>query len=58
MVVNPNAQNTQTVSLTSDQTYYLTVTNPQGGCVSSDQVTIHISGSNMVVTPRRATLTD
>lgn len=51
MVVNPNAQNTQTVSLTSDQTYYLTVTNPQGGCVSSDQVTIHISGSNMVVTP-------
>lgn len=51
MVVNPNAQNTQTVSLTSDQTYTLTVTNPQGGCTSTDQVTIHISGSNMVVTP-------
>lgn len=51
MVVNPNQQNTQTVSLTSDQTYTLTVTNPQGGCTSTDQVTIHISGSNMVVTP-------
>lgn len=51
MVVNPNAQNTQTVALTSDQTYTLTVTNSQGGCTSTDQVTIHISGSNMVVSP-------
>ena len=51
MVTNPNSQNTQTVSLTADQTYTLTVTNPQGGCTSTDQVTIHISGSNMTVTP-------
>ena len=50
MVVNANAQNTQTVSLTQDQTYTLTVTNPQGGCSSTDEVTIHISGSAMTVT--------
>ena len=50
MVVNANAQNTQTVNLTQDQTYTLTVTSPQGGCTSSDEVTIHISGSAMTVT--------
>ena len=49
MVTNPNAQNTQTVTLTQDQTYTLTVTNPQGGCSSTDEVTIHISGSAMTV---------
>lgn len=49
MVTNPNAQNTQTVALTSDQTYTLTVSSPQGGCTSTDQVTIHISGSAMTV---------
>lgn len=50
MVTNPNAQNTQTVVLTQDQTYTLTVTNPQGQCSSTDQVTIHISGNAMTVT--------
>ena len=50
MVTNPNAQNTQTVSLTQDQTYTLTVTNPQGECSDTDEVTIHISGSAMTVT--------
>ena len=50
MVTNPNAQNTQTVALTQDQTYTLTVTNPQGDCTSTDEVTIHISGSAMTVT--------
>ena len=50
MVTNPNAQNTQTVTLTQDQTYTLTVTNPQGDCSSTDQVTIYISGSAMTVT--------
>ena len=49
MVTNPNNQNTQTVALTQDQTYTLTVTNPQGDCSSSDQVTIHISGNAMTV---------
>ena len=50
MVANANAQNTQTVPLTQDQTYTLTVTNPQGGCTSSDEVTIHINGGAMTVT--------
>lgn len=52
MVVNANAQNTQTVVLTNTQTYTLTVTNPQSQeCVDTDQVTIYISGSSMNVTP-------
>ena len=50
MVTNPNAQNTQTVVLTEDQTYTLTVTNPQGNCTETDEVTIHISGNAMTVT--------
>ena len=50
MVANANAQNTQTVTLTQYQTYTLTVTNPQGGCTSTDEVTIHINGSAMTVT--------
>jgi len=49
MVVNANSQNTQTVALTQDQTYTLTVTNAQGDCVDTDEVTIHISGSAMTV---------
>ncbi len=50
MVANANAQNTQTVPLTQDQTYTLTVTNPQGECSSTDEVTIHINGGAMTVT--------
>ena len=49
-VVNANAQNTQTVVLTQDQTYTLTVSNTQGQCVSTDEVTIHINGAAMAVT--------
>ena len=54
MVTNPNAQNTQTVTLTQDQTYTLTVTNPQGGCSSTDEVTIHIEGSALTATANAA----
>ena len=50
MVTNPNSQITQTVALTANQTYTLTVTNPQGNCSSTDQVTVHIEGSNMTAT--------
>ena len=46
-VVNANAQNTQTVALTTEQTFTLTVTNPQGQCIDSDETTIHIQGSAM-----------
>ena len=49
MVTNPNSQNTQTVVLTQDQTYTLTVTNPQGQCSGTDQVTIHIEGGALTV---------
>ena len=47
MVVNANAQTTQTVPLTASQTYTVTVTNPQGGCNSTAQVTVSMEGSNM-----------
>jgi hypothetical protein len=42
MVVNPNSQNTQTVTLFETQGYILTVTNPQGGCTSIDTVFVYI----------------
>jgi len=48
-VTNPNAQNTQTVPLYADQTFTLTVSNPQGQCSDNDQVTVHINGSAMAV---------
>ena len=47
MVVNPNNQTTATVPLQATQTYTVTVTNPQGGCSSSAQVTVSIDGSSM-----------
>ena len=47
MVVNPNSQTTQTVPLQATQTYTVTVTNPQGGCNSTAQVTVNMEGSNM-----------
>ena len=47
MVVNPDAQTTQTVPLQATQTYTVTVTNPQGGCSSTAQVTVSMEGSNM-----------
>ena len=50
MVTNPNAQNTQTVVLTTHQSYTLTVTNPQGECVDSTQVTVYIEGGPLAAT--------
>ena len=47
MVTNPNAQTTSTVPLQASQTYTVTVTNPQGGCSSTAQVTVSMEGSNM-----------
>ncbi len=49
-VTNPNAQNTTTVGLTESTTFTLTVTHPQGGCSSTDQVSVMVSGSNMTAT--------
>lgn len=47
LVVNPDNQTTQTVPLEATQTFTVTVTNPQGGCNSSAQVTVSIEGSSM-----------
>lgn len=46
-VVNPNSQNTETVSLTETTTFSLTATHPQGGCSSTAQVNVLVEGSNM-----------
>jgi len=49
-VVNPNNQTTQTVQLFETTTFTCTVTNPQGNCTGSTQVTVAIEGSNMTAT--------
>ena len=46
-VVNPNNQTTQTVPLQATTTFTCTVTNPEGDCTGSTQVTVSIDGSNM-----------
>ena len=46
-VVNPNNQTTQTVPLQATTTFTCTVTNPEGNCTGSTQVTVSIDGSNM-----------
>lgn len=46
-VVNPNSQNTATIGLQATTTFTVTITNPQGGCSSSAQVTVSIEGSGM-----------
>ena len=49
MVTDPNSQTTQTVALQQSQTYTVTITNPQGGCTSTAQVTVSLDGSGMTV---------
>ena len=49
-VVNPNAQSTQTVALYATQQFTCTVTNPQGGCNGTAQVTVSMEGSGMTAT--------
>ena len=49
MVVNPDSPSTQTVVLNETQDYELTVTNPQGQCISTDQVTVFIGTSALIV---------
>lgn len=46
-VTNPNSASTSTVGLQSSQTFTVTVTNPQGGCSNTAQVTVSIEGSSM-----------
>ena len=49
-VVNPNNQTTQTVQLFETTVFTCTVSNPQGDCTGSTQVTVAIEGSNMTAT--------
>ncbi len=51
MVVNPNSPSTQTVVLNEprDYEFVLTVTNPQGQCISTDQTIIHVGTSALTV---------
>ena len=48
LVVNPNAQTTQTVALQESQTFTVTITNPQGGCTSTAQVIVSLDGSGLM----------
>ena len=48
-VVDANSPNTQTIELFGDVDFVLTVTNPQGGCSSTDTVTIRIGESTLNV---------
>lgn len=50
MVVNPNSQTTQTVPITESQVFTVTVTNLQGGCINTAQVTVHMAGSDLTAT--------
>lgn len=50
MVTDPDSQTTQTVPLIESQTYTVTVTNTQGGCTSTTQVTVVMAGSDMTAT--------
>lgn len=50
MVTNPNSQTTQTVALEETQVYTLTITNTDGGCSTTIQVTVAMAGSNLTAT--------
>ena len=50
MVINPDVPNTQTVALTTHQTFTLTITPPQSQCTDSDQVTVYIDNGPIVAT--------
>ena len=49
-VVNPNNQTTQTVQLFETTVFTCTVTNPQGNCSGTTQITVPMEGSNMTAT--------
>ena len=50
MVVDPNSPTTQTVNLEETQVYTVTVTNLEGGCTNTAQVTVVMAGSNLTAT--------
>lgn len=50
MVTNPDSQTTQTVAIEETQVFTVTITNLDGGCTSTAQVTVAMAGSNMTAT--------
>ena len=50
MVVDPNAATTATVPLFESTTFTVTVTNQQGGCQDSEDITVAVEGSSMTAT--------
>lgn len=50
MVTNPNSQTTQTAVIQETQVFTVTVTNLDGGCSSTMQVTVAMAGSNLTAT--------
>lgn len=50
MVTNPNSQTTQTVPIQETQTFTCTVTNTEGNCVSTTEVTVLMAGSDLTAT--------
>ncbi|MBR1514784.1 MAG: T9SS type A sorting domain-containing protein [Bacteroidales bacterium] len=50
MVTDPDSQTTQTVQLIETQIYTVTVTNVDGDCVNSTELTVVMAGSNLTAT--------
>jgi PKD repeat protein len=50
MVTNPNSQTTQTVPIQETQTFTCTVTNAEGDCSSTTQITVNMAGSDLTAT--------
>ena len=50
MVTNPNSQTTQTIAITETQVFTVTVTNLDGGCSQTAQVTVNLAGSDLSAT--------
>ena len=50
MVISPNSQTTQTVPIQETQVFTCTVTNTEGDCVSTAQVTVVMAGSDLTAT--------
>ncbi|NOU48649.1 MAG: PKD domain-containing protein [Bacteroidales bacterium] len=48
-LINPNVLNPTTISLTQSQQYTLTTTDQVTGCVSSDQMTVNVTGGSLYV---------
>ncbi|PIY06187.1 MAG: hypothetical protein COZ21_03180, partial [Bacteroidetes bacterium CG_4_10_14_3_um_filter_31_20] len=51
LLLNTNIQNPTTVNLFSNTTFYVTVTDVATGCSATDNVTVTVSGSPLIILP-------